>query len=335
MTNSQICDIICLIYRNEVSAAVKKLLSFLLVITMLFALSACNKSENGSNDNNTGNNAEINPIYVGEWKANSIQSNIGGVITYGVSTITFNFDGTCMYENDSGTWKYNTKSNQISFVLDKNGVGASLEITVIDGKETLLYKSSVDMHNRYYYRSEEFIPQTTDDQPIIDDNTPTNTTEQKLSKEIKITSDNWKEYFEIKEFPLWKENAFGEIDDLALWWGIYLKEEYHNKVDLTQMGSVAFALNGKYQCAGILIDYNNQKYNYIDGVILDDIEEVSTTDVFDFSSLLHPLAEKFGFCRIWSSGLFEYELNGANTTFTYKHFDINVSRVEGNIYLLD
>lgn len=318
----------------------KKILSIFLAITMLFALSACNTSEKGSNNKISESNAETNLVYVGEWKANSIQSNIGGVITYGVSTITFNIDGTCVYENNSGIWKYNAESNQISFVLDKNGVGASLDIIETNGKETLLYKSSVETFDRYYYRSEEFIPETNSDQsvsdqPIIDDNTVSNTTEPKQSKEIKITLDNWQEYFEIKEFPIWAKNAFGETDDLALWWGIYLKEEYQNRVDLTQTGSVSFALNGKYQQTGILIDYNNQKYNYIDGAILDDVEKVSTTDIFDFSSCLDSSSEKFGFRRIWSSGLFENELNGTKTTFIFKYFDINVSRVEGNIYLLD
>lgn len=316
----------------------KKLLSFLLIISILFALSACNKSERGSNDNNTGNNAEINPIYVGEWKANSIQSNIGGVITYGVSIITFNFDGTCMYENNSGTWKYNTENNQISFVLDRNGVGASLEITEKDGKESLLYKASIDTYNRYYYRSEEFVPKTNDDQPIIDDNPLTNTTEQSPSKEIKITLDNWQEYFEVIEYSYWKENAFGEIDDLAVWWGIYLKEEYHALIDIEKEQSVAFELSGKNSYYGIQVDTSKQEYTYTESIWADSEESVKDTTTYNFLHQYNYNTKDFNFLRVWSSDIgkaADIHGDGKMIETIYRYYDISVLRAEGKIFLLE
>lgn len=318
----------------------KKLLSFLLVISMLFALSACNKSENSSNDNNIENNAEINSIYVGEWKANVITSFFNGVYTYDVTTFTLNADGTCLYKGYSGTWKYNEDSNQISLILDldKTGVGSSLEITNKDGKDILVKKDSDDQFTCYYYRSEEFVPKTNDDQPIIDDNPPTNTTGQSLSKEIKITLDNWQEYFEVIEYPYWQENAFGEIDDLTVWWGIQIKEKYHALIDIEKEQSVAFELSGKYSYYGIQVDTSKQEYTYTGSIWADSEEIVKDTTTYDLLGLYNYDTKDFVFLRVWSSGIgkaADIYGDGKMIETIYRYYDISVLRAEGKIFLLE
>ncbi len=55
---------------------------------------------------------------------------------------------------------------------------------------------------------------------------PVTEPEEPTYTEVKITMDNWQEYFEIREYETHRYNDFGEEESSSSGYGIYLKEEY-------------------------------------------------------------------------------------------------------------
>ena len=303
----------------------KRIFVLLLAVVMLFAFAACN------NDNQKENNNDKQLVadYMGEWKANALKSRLDNEITYQVATITLQEDGTCIYKGESAKWEYVADLNQFIFTLDKNGASGVLEIAEENGKIVLKYDTEI------YYRPADFVSKdkeyvdnggaNTDDTQV----TPTN------SKEITITIDNWNEYFDVIEYPYWKENAFGEIDDLAIWWGISLKEEYNSLIDTEKEQSVAFELSGKYNNYGIQVDTSKKQYTYTDLIYADGGESVKQTATFDFLGQYNAETKVFNFLRVWSSGIGEADKDGEMIEAIYRYYDISVLRAEGKIYLLE
>lgn len=56
--------------------------------------------------------------------------------------------------------------------------------------------------------------------------TTTTTAAEPKSVTVEITLDNWKDYFELREYIEFNENGFGEIDDAKIYWSIANKDEF-------------------------------------------------------------------------------------------------------------
>ena len=303
----------------------KRIFVLLLAVVMLFAFAACNNDSQKENSNDK----QLVADYMGDWKANSLKSRHNNEITYQVATITLQEDGTCIYKGENAKWEYIADLNQFVFTLDRNGVSGVLEIAEENGKTVLQYSTET------YYRPADFVAKdkeyvdmggvNTDETQI----TPTN------SKEITITIDNWNEYFEVIEYPYWKENAFGEIDDLSIWWIVSLKEEYQHLIDTEKEQSVALELSAKYKEYGIIVDYQNKKYSYTDSIYEYEAESENTTVAFDLQSKMNYETNKIDFLRVFSSGIGEADKDGEMIDAIYRYYDISVLRAEGKIYLLE
>ena len=143
------------------------------------------------------------------------------------------------------------------------------------------------------------------------------------------------EYFEVIEYPHWKENAFGEIDDLAIWWIVSLKEEYQHLIDIEKEQSVALELSAKYKEYGIIVDYQNKRYSYTDSVYEYEAESENTTITFDLQSKMNYETNTIDFLRVFSSGVFETDKDGEMIEAIHRYYDVSVLRAEGKIYLIE
>ena len=313
----------------------KKIFFALVAVIMMFSVVGC-----GNNNPSKENTAEKKVIeqYMGEWKANSLKSRLDNEITYQVATITLKEDGTCIYKGESAKWEYIAELNQFVFTLDKNGVNGTLEIAEENGKTVLKYVTET------YYRPEDFVAKNTEyvgATDIITDDAPTDNSQDtsidtKKSKEITITFDNWNEYFEIIEHPQWKENAFGEIDSVTVFWTICLKEEYQNCVDINKLSSVSFGLTSKYNLYGIQVDYTSCQYSYLDCLTKFEAETESTTIKFDFSKQLSSDKTKINYIELFNSDVWDAKTSdNQDVQAIYKYYDIEVQRVEGIICLYE
>ena len=69
----------------------------------------------------------------------------------------------------------------------------------------------------------------TPDMPETNDSTiqsTTTTATEPKSVTVEITLDNWKDYFELREYIEINENGFGEIDGAKIYWSIVNKNEF-------------------------------------------------------------------------------------------------------------
>ena len=129
-------------------------------VVILFAfITLCSSTACNNNQNPVGDQYEDDHIvseYIGEWKANAVSSRFDDEITYRVSTITFEKDGTCSYEGRSATWEYIDELKQIVFTLDDSNVSGVLKIEEEAGKMVLKYFSTSKFADRTYYRPQDF-----------------------------------------------------------------------------------------------------------------------------------------------------------------------------------
>lgn len=167
---------------------------------------------------------------------------------------------------------------------------------------------------------------------------------KRKSTEVTITMANWKEYFEVREVPHWSKNAFGEVDDLAVWWVISLKQEYINLIAQDANTKVAFEIDYKYKDTYINVDYLEKKYNY-----RTDIEAPLYTTLGNKTTFLYELPEyakenldlhdfaqsyRFGSSGVWSKEYTTPEGDNINALMVCQYYDISITRVEGTLHLM-
>ncbi len=285
----------------------------LLAIAMLFSITAC-KDNSNNNGFTTNGTIDSETTYAGVWKAKALQFHSENTTEYRTSIIVLSADGSGEYEGKDITWYYD---GDIRFTIVETNASGVLEVAQKDGKDVLLYKTSyseASQYDRTYYREQDF----------VEDNTSEIT---QSSQAITIDLNNWNNYFEIVEVPIWQENAFGEIDSVSIEHRILLKPEYENRLDKTNGYNVAFAVKAQYTLVGFTFDTAKKEYTYNDDAIPNEVPENTDTTV-SFKDGVTSI-------RLWSSGVGEREENGQITNDIYKYHDIEVTRVEGTIYLYD
>ncbi len=278
---------------------------------MLFSCSACS---NDQKENQSGNDNPSTAAYIGEWKANSLKSRFDNEITYQVSIITLEKNGTCNYEGQSATWEYIDDLNQIVFTLDANNVNGVLEVGEEDGKTVLKYSSGSTFADKTYYRSQDF--EAKDKVYVGADGELYDTV-----TEIQITLDNWQAYYEISESVEWVKNDFGEAVNLSISQVIKPKEEYKNIIDINN-SSVAFKFQAVKSLVGIDLDLSKEEFSYTDIKWEEYTEEYTTTATVTNNDI------SFFSCSDGYLGK-----NGVDVTNIEILENIIVSRVSGSIFL--
>lgn len=76
-------------------------------------------------------------------------------------------------------------------------------------------------------------------------------------KTVAITTDNWNEYFEMKEADAWLENDFGEISDYTTTRGFFIKENY-DKLILLDDSDAAFEYKLDSSFHRFSVDFENK-----------------------------------------------------------------------------
>lgn len=173
------------------------------------------------------------------------------------------------------------------------------------------------------------VDSSTQENSFIDGHTPS---EQRLSSEIEITLDNWYQYFEVKESPLWAENAFGEAETLYARYCLFLKDEYRDKVDEMKESTVAFALEYDWILADIEVDYDAKEFSYT-GTVYEDSQGHDETTLAVYTGMLID-EESCGIICSCGEGYFTDD-NDVKIPNCYQFTNVEVTRVEGSIFLFD
>lgn len=220
---------------------IKKTISLALVLAMLLSLCACGKSEAVSN-------VEALIEAIGEVSADSENAVIAAEEAYNALTdkekekvenyaaltdarVALNetleveqfrqsFIGEWVGVEDGGTISFDETGNAtldgVSFSYEIDGdrihasiLGVNVEFTISEDSDGILHLKSdafeLDCVREEYF--DYFQPEA-----------------------VEITAENWSEYFEIRECTEIYQNAFGEYTDVATGFGIFLKEEYLEKL---------------------------------------------------------------------------------------------------------
>lgn len=130
-----------------------KIISLILALILCLGLCACDSSnvESDGTTNKQDDTATTDTVaqeYVGEWRANVLDSFMDGVKTYKVAVVTLNADGTATYKGKAATWEY--KENTIRLAV--TGAGVAVFEIVEDGGKTIL-----QYYEDTYYRASEFV----------------------------------------------------------------------------------------------------------------------------------------------------------------------------------
>lgn len=278
----------------------KRIMIVLLAIVILLSCVACDNNSPKDDDNNK----KIVSEYMGEWKANSLKSRDNDEITYKVATITLQEDGTCVYKGENAKWKYVADLNQFVFTLDRNGVSGTLEISNENEKTVLKYNTET------YYRPTDFI--ANEKEYINAGNT------YSCKKEIKITLDNWDQYFEIVENTDWRKNAFGEAENLNISYSFKLKDEYQTAYD----NDIAVEIHAEKVLVDIDLDLAEEKYGYLD--VINETYDFNTTETLTGNEI-----------NFFSCSDRYFEKNDIKVSNIEILKNIEILRVQGKIYLYE
>lgn len=161
----------------------KRATALIMALLLCLGLCACDEDENKTA-------ANIHPDYVGEWKCMRVTSSAGDSEEY---IIILNEDGTGSYDNINGKWRYSEENDWAVLEIDLGNVVMKLA----EAEGTTVLKCYGDT----YYRAAEFAEFGTET--------------------IKITVDNWQEYFTLQFCPDPQYNDSGEITDIH--WNLYFQ----------------------------------------------------------------------------------------------------------------
>lgn len=238
------------------------------------------------------------PILYGEWATPSSE------VDDAYKVVSFNEDSTCTIGNDTLKWRVSTESNDYlsGKISEGETIKYSFDLSVnTSTKETslTLYSVKDDNSNQYlgnYYNLSFY-------------------------DAIEISADNWSDYFEIKEEGKFNENAFGEVNDFALYQEIVLKEEYQEKFS-TNLSNLVMEIGYTYGNKGCEVDMTNKTYK-----LLDDFDaggNESNSNIYNF----YNNGDKY-YASLSSS-----YYNKDNGYLSSYKTDIKCIRSQGTIYLL-
>lgn len=314
----------------------KKLIALLLVAVMCFSLTACGKG----NTENTGNNntpaievapaateaapaqietiapAETDPLpaylskhlptLCGDWEI-MYRDDIGLL-----EDISFTEDGTLQIGSQTFTWEFASDyTDEIRFnVLD--GTQKIGGFSLHTGKDACLelWLDHVESEGRIFFY-----------QPSC-------------YEIITITTDNWQEYFEIRQFERFYEDAFGDAKNCEIYWELCLKDEYHQRIsdyamddvfdhNVIEPGAVEFSFD--IGSKSISVDLPNRSYTLGDDFNKTDTGTFMSQFRFDTDS-------DFSYAFIINDYIIDSEMESGRTNDYKENFEI--TRIKLDLYLI-
>lgn len=239
----------------------KRIMALLLAVVTCLSFIACSNDDSTLNTDssergttNTNDSEEtievtesqlINHPFLqfmyGEWEQQSDEAKECSPY----SQLTVNKDGTCIIDGQSGTWEVSELSKEDYLIIDlfcgtEKVAGASFGLNI---GFWALYADGEQAFTSSWEKMSE---------AVVDQN------------DIVLTTDNWRDYFELVTEPRYDKDAFGELDRLVLVQYIVLKDEYANNMLYTDVVAEIKSTANRYY---ITLDAANDSY------ILGDIVE--------------------------------------------------------------
>lgn len=172
------------------------------------------------------------------------------------STITLNEDGSSTYKYDNqslnGSFEITDKGIKITFELlfdefelvyqDKNGI----EYLTADGLDIELVKA-----------------------------------EYATTTEYEINIDNWQDYFTIIEKVVIDKNGFGEVQNLRVYQGLELKDEYLNRLVGTshEDEKYSIAVESKFTRIPVFYELNGEEISYEESTVWSPEDDTQIKDI--------------------------------------------------------
>ncbi len=246
----------------------KKLFCMILALIMVMSLCACGKkpSNHGHNDSSVNGNGTNQNAHTGnadpdsDTNVEAIKAAlIGTWVPFnsnkyedGSNVITFNADGTIDMLGETYTWEVTSaKSAEAGY------------LALYDG-ETKFYTAEYEIKDKVLnYLCFERVKGADDKYRLSDEYSIYATGYYKESDFtiIEINSDNFADYFEMKEFISVTKDSFGDATKITIHQGLVFKEEY-GKVNLSiSQGAFEYSyhLQSKYE---VTADKTTGEYTY-------------------------------------------------------------------------
>lgn len=220
----------------------RKLFCMILALIMVMSLCACGKesSDHGQNDSFVNGNGTNQNAHTGNANVKAIQAALIGTwvpinsnkYEDGSNVITFNADGTIDMLGETYTWEVTSARSA------EEG-----SIALYDG-ETKFYTAEYEIKDKVLnYLCFERVKGADDKYRLSDEYSMYATGYYKESDftVIEINSDNFADYFEMKEFASVTKDSFGDAIKITIYQGLVFKEEY---------GKVHLSLSqGAFECS--------------------------------------------------------------------------------------
>lgn len=284
----------------------KKLLLVLLSAVVILSIFACDRANEAESETES-ETLSVGGEYVGEWKTNTVKSRMDDEITYRVSTLRFDENGTGSFNEFTFKWEYRTDIEQIVLTFDHNNTSAVLETSEENGKTVIIYSYAS------FCRAEDFVAK--EKEYVNAGNT------YSRKKEIEITQDNWTEYFETVESIEWVKNAFDEAENLRVSYSFRVKEEYRD-VTAPDGTNIAVEISADKILAEIELDPTEERYAFLDPV--NEACDFNTVEAVTGNEMIF-----FSCCDGYS------QKNGVKIPNIEILKNIEVLRVHGTMYLYE
>ena len=304
----------------------KKILALLLAAVMCFSLAACGGETSNTDDtssteqlggesteNDTNENTESpysnHPLLVylyGQWKLR-VKDNYQQDEEIPCSALTINEDGTCVVDGVSGTWDFSDETRDDFLIIN----------IFVDGEHRFT--------SAYYERYKSIGVWSAGYNGPVDTSWLNMTT----TEAITLTTDNWRDYFELVTEPRYEEDAFGDLYRLVLVQYIALKEEYASNV--VCIDDVFAELKSTATRYYITLDAANDSYTLGDAI--EEIELTAETRALSQYEGIYKI-EVFGNNYIMAADNADPNSSDSKKVILVKDIsDIEFLRVKGTIYI--
>lgn len=179
------------------------------------------------------------------------------------TTLTYREDGTYTFAEENETWDetFSYDNGVISGGLETFTVGEYQGVPCLTGEKFGRNTLDDEFFAYRFVKEEDY--------------------EALCPKTVEITMENWEEYFELREIRLTYLNDFDEIDSIGFGYGIYLKEEYVEKL-YTGYEAVSVAFKMEYDWCSRRVTNPTQDDYVMGNVVWTPEHESSTSQVFDY-----------------------------------------------------
>ncbi len=219
-------------------------------------------------------------------------------------------DGTCTIDGKAYTWKMG------------NASPTSAWLEVWDG-QSKLYGLQISINGNYGYKRASLFQYTGEHNSTSTDGAYYCAEEYDV---IEITSDNWQEYFEVKEVVATNKNAFGEVDRFFGVTYFRLKDSYGTVNAALSFGGTEYQYVST--CQDVTVDLTNMTYTPV-GDVHNTADSNSTSEWHQTTDSNNTL-----YYGITVGSFVVYDINKSLTDTTWRPMNIQILRAQGTLYVV-